>query len=135
MAHKPVGRSVATSPVVVRTPPRVRTNVPPTTAATAGPKPPGGRIAAVPKTSTTRTRPDYSARGSTSRDAEIKRMVLRSIALASNTEGNAGSDVTGQLVHADMAMNESVEEVRGVIRKAVDDLARSGNRVQPIGDF
>ena len=62
-------------------------------------------------------------------------MVLRNVMLASRTEGNAESAIADDIAHADLAMNESVEEVRGVIRKAVDVLARSENRVEPIRNF
>lgn len=97
-----------------------------------GPAPLTGRVATAPRTNLVRTRPEPIDRGSTGRDAEVKRMVLRNIALASRAEGNAESTVAGQLARADMTMNQSVEEVRGVIRKAVDVLARSEDQVEPI---
>jgi hypothetical protein len=56
-------------------------------------------------------------------------MVLRKLALASNAENNTESTVAVQLAKADLTMNESVEEVRGIIRKAADNLARPENRV------
>jgi hypothetical protein len=62
-------------------------------------------------------------------------MVMRNIMLASHTEGNAESAIAGHIARADLSMNRSVEEVRGVIRKAVDVLARSENRAEPIRNF
>lgn len=108
-------------------------NVAPTVDANPGPTPPVGRVATTG--STRNSRPNLADRGSTGRDAEVKRMVMRNVMLASHTEGNAESAIADHIVHADLAMNRSVEEVRGVIRKAVDVLARSENRVEPIRNF
>jgi len=105
----------------------------PTVDANPGPAPPAGRVAATG--STRNTRPILSDRGSTGRDAEVKRMVMRNVMLASHTEGNAESTITDHVARADLSMNRSVEEVRGVIRKAVDVLARSENRVEPTRNF
>ncbi len=122
-------------PVTVRPPkrtvtgPRItqpdRTPTADTTRANPGPAPLSSRIAAAGLTRN--TRPTLSGRGSTGKDAEVKRMVLHNIMLASNTEGNTQSAVTDRIAHADLAMNKSVEEVRGVLRKAVDVLARADN--------
>ena len=103
-----------------------------TTDANPGPAPPPGRVAAIG--SNRNTRPNLSDRGS-GRDAEVKRMVMRNVMLASHTEGNAESTIADHVARADLSMNRSVEEVRGVIRKAVDVLARSENRVEPTRNF
>ncbi len=67
--------------------------------------------------------PVLASRGADQSDAEIKRKVMRHIMLASAAEGDAESAVADRLARADMAMNGSIEEVRGVLRKAVDVLA------------
>lgn len=67
--------------------------------------------------------PVLASRGADQSDADIKRKVMRHIMLASAAEGDAESAVADRLARADMAMNGSIEEVRGVLRKAVDVLA------------
>ncbi|MBP6963919.1 MAG: zf-HC2 domain-containing protein [Armatimonadetes bacterium] len=69
--------------------------------------------------------PVLASRGADQSDAEIKRKVMRHIMLASATEGDAESAVADRISRADMAMNGSIEELRGVLRKAVDVLATS----------
>jgi len=105
----------------------------PTVDANPGPAPPAGRVAATG--STRNTKPNLSDRGATGRNAEVKRMVMRNVMLASHTEGNAESTIADHVARADLSMNRSVEEVRGVIRKAVDVLARSENRAEPTRNF
>lgn len=102
---------------------------PPATSDGPGP-PPGRAVTTASDNGGSRTRTtDLASRGTASRDAEIRRMVLRKLALASSAENNTESTVAVQLAKADLTMNESVEEVRGIIRKAADNLARPENRV------
>lgn len=49
--------------------------------------------------------------------------------MASSAEDDSQSTVAAQIAKADLTMNESVEEVRGLLRKAADNLARSDYRV------
>jgi len=135
MARAPVKTSVRTKPPTRTVAPPTRVRTVGTTATTSEPGPLGGRIAAANTSGSTRTRPDLGARGATGREAEVKRMVMRSIMRASRAEGNSESELSNQLAKADLSMSESVEEVRGVLRKAVDVLARSENGIDPTKDF
>ena len=117
---------------VVREPQRTPTVRPgprptPTPAVNTGPR--ALPRAAVADTGSRTRSADLASRGSESRDAEIKRMILRKLAMANSAENNTESTVAAQLAKADLTMNESVEEVRGLLRRAADNLARSDYRV------
>lgn len=120
------------APPDVAVPPETARPEPPSITAPPKPKPPvtAVRTPVRPKvyqrarTASPRPRTAVLAsRGADQSDAEIKRKVMRHIMLASAAEGDAESAVADRISSAELAMNGSIEELRGVLRKAVDVLA------------